>query len=246
MVYVTLDDIKEFMGFSNKDMKIAGVQMSDAQFGSFVDMWEPKIAQMVHRYCNVISFYPNQITEYKNGRGASDDDTPTSDYLDSDVTFYLRNLYLTDDPVVSPVVYAPIAVYEDTTPNAAPTWTLRTARSSLAYGDYKVINESELTSIRFHAKVPAQGNQNVKFVYYSGYVPSSAVFGELKLTVLRAFKNLIMLKKKTQEASTIRNYAVRDYSQMFEPFDESSVLSESEKAVLDRYKRYPLEGAMFE
>ena len=62
MVYVTLDDIKEFMGFSNKDMKIAGVQMSDAQFGSFVDMWEPKIAQMVHRYCNVISFYPNQIT----------------------------------------------------------------------------------------------------------------------------------------------------------------------------------------
>jgi len=246
MVYVTLEDVKEFMGFSNKDMKIDGVQMSDAQFGSFVTTWEPNIAQMIHRYCNVTSFYPTQITEYKNGRGASNDDTATSDYLDSDVTFYLRNLYLTDDPVVIPAVYAPIAVYEDTTPTAIPTWTLRTARSSIAYGDYRVITDTELTSLRFHNNVPLQGNQNVKLVYYTGYSPSSAMFGELKLTVLRAFKNLIMLKKKTQEASTIRNYAVRDYSQMFEPFDESSVLSESEKAVLDRYKRYPLDGAMFD
>jgi hypothetical protein len=245
MVYVTLQDVKEFMGFSNKDMKINGVQMSEAQFEDFVNMWEPKIAQMIHRYCNVTTFYPTLVTEYKNGRGASDDDTPTSDYLDSDVTFYLRNLYLTDDPVTTPVVYAPISVYEDITPTGTPTWTLRSARSSLTYGDYKVISDAELTSIRFHANVPIKGNQNVKFTYYTGYAPASAVFGELRLTVLRAFKNLIMLKKKTQEASTIRNYAVRDYSQMFEPFDESSVLSESEKAVLDRYKRYPLDGEMF-
>lgn len=245
MVYITLSDITEFAGFSNKDMKINGVQMSDAQFGSFVDMWEPKIAQMVHRYCNVTTFYPTIITEYKNGRGASDEDTPTSGYLESDVTYYLRNLYLTDEPVVTPVVYPRIAVYEDTTPNATPTWTLRVERSATAYGDYKVINDAELTSIRFHANVPMRANQNVKFVYYTGYSPTSDVFGELKLTVLRAFKNLIMLKKKTQEASTIRNYAVRDYSQMFEPFDESSILTESEKAVLDRYKRYPLDGEMY-
>jgi hypothetical protein len=135
-------------------------------------------------------------------------------------------------------------VYEDTTPNGVATWTARTARG-VTYGDYKVITDSELTSIRFHANVPIKGIQNVKITYYTGYAPASAQFGEIRLTALRAFKNLIMLKKKTQEASTIRNYAVRDYSQMFEPFDESSVFSESEKAVLDRYKRYPLDGEMF-
>jgi hypothetical protein len=54
-----------------------------------------------------------------------------------------------------------------------------------------------------------------------------------------------MLKKKTQEASTIRNYAVRDYSQMFEPFDESSILSDSEKAALERYRRIVFDGPMY-
>jgi len=242
MTYVTLSDIKEFMGFSNKDMKINGVQMSDAEFQSFVDVHVPQIEQMVHRFCNVTSFEPTLLVEYKSGRGASNDDSSTSDYLDSDVEFYLRNLYLTN----TLPAYAPIIIEEDmSAPTAAPSWTVRTARSASVGGDYQVFGDSELTYVRFHNNIPRQGNMNVRFTYYTGYLTTSKEYGDIKLQVLRAFKNLIMLKKKTQEASTIRNYAVRDYSQMFEPFDESSILSQSEKDALERYRRLPLDGPMF-
>jgi len=242
MTYVTKEDVQAFMGFSNKDLKINGVQMSDAEFQDFVKVNEPKIAQMVHRFCNVVSFEPTLVVEYKDGRGSSDDDSSTSDYLDSDVEFYLRNLYLAGP---SPP-YAPIVVEEDTaSPTAVPTWVTRSARSSVTGGDYQVFTESELSLVRFHSNIPISGKRNVRFTYYTGYLPTSAEFGDIKLQVLRAFKNLIMLKKKVQEASTIRNYGVRDYSQMFEPFDESSVLSDMEKIALERYKRLPLDGPMF-
>jgi len=242
MTYVTKEDVQSFMGFSNKDLKINGVQMGDAEFQAFVETHEPRIAQMVHRFCNVVSFEPTVVIEYKNGRGTSDDDTSTSDYLDSDVEFYLRNLYLIGP---SPP-YAPIVVEVDNSPpTAAPSWVVLSARSSVTGGDYRLITESELSHVRFHNNIPRQGVQNVRFTYYTGYLKTSAEFGDIKLQVLRAFKNLIMLKKKVQEASTIRNYGVRDYSQMFEPFDESSVLSDSEKAALERYKRLPLDGPAF-
>ena len=238
--YATKEDVQEFMGFSKKDMKINGVQMSDAEFGSFCDEMVPKIAQMIHRYCNVTSFEPTQVIEYKNGRGASDDDSETSGYLDSDVEFYLRNLYFTD------LTHVAIVVEEDTSaPTAAPNWVTRTPRGVGVGGDYQLFTDGELTYIRFHNNVPRSGNKNVRFTYFTGYAPASAEFGDIKLQVLRAFKNLIMLKKKVQEASTIRNYGVRDYSQMFEPFDESSILSDSERTALDRYKRLPLDGPMF-
>lgn len=244
MAYVTKEDVQLFMGFSNKDLKINGVQMSDSEFQSFVKIYEPKIAQMVHRFCNVKSFEPTLIVEYKNGRGTSDDDSSTSDYLDSDVEFYLRNLYLTGAGPIA--TYAPIVVEEDVASTSTPfDWELREARSSTTGGDYQVFTESELTLVRFHNNIPRQGNHNVRLTYYTGYMQDSAEFGDIKLQILRCFKNLIMLKKKVQEASTIRNYAVRDFSQMFEPFDESQVLSDSEKMALERYKRLPLDGPMF-
>ena len=241
--YFTVGEFKAFTGFSARDMKIDGVQMSDPQLTQLVDDYQPMIAQMVHRYCNVESFMPTLVTELKSGRGASDDDTQVSDYIESDVAFYLRHLYVT---ATTPTVYAPIVVQEDLgAPTGAESWTTRTARTSVVGGDYRVITETELTYVRFHANIPRKGNSNVKFTYYTGYLPASAQFQDIKLQVMRAFKNLIMTKKKVQEATTIRNYGVRDYSSMFEPFDESSILSESEKTALDRYKRLPLDGPMF-
>lgn len=244
MTYATKEDVQTFMGFSNKDLKVNGVQMSDAEFASFVEIYEPRIAQMVHRFCNVVSFEPTLVVEYKDGRGASDDDSSTTDYLDSDVEFYLRNLYLTGTGPTT--TYAPIVVEEDTASTSTPySWVTRSARSSIIGGDYQVFTESELTLVRFHNQIPRQGRRNVRFTYYTGYMQDSREYGDIKLQILRCFKNLIMLKKKVQEASTIRNYAVRDYSQMFEPFDESQVLSDSEKAALERYRRLPLDGPMF-
>ena len=238
--YFTAQELKDFMGFSARDMKTNGVQMTDTEFGSLVTQYEPMIAQMVHRYCNVQTFIPTLLTEYKNGRGASNDDTPRADFLESDTSFYLRNLYFTDG------THAAIIVSEDIgSPTGAESWTARTVRTSITGGDYRVITDNELTEIRFHANMPRQGYANVKMVYYTGYALTSPQFQDIKLQVMRAFKNLLMVKKKVQEATTARNYGVRDFSTMFEPFDESSILSESEKTALDRYKRYPLDGPMF-
>jgi hypothetical protein len=240
--YFTIQELKDLAGFSAKDMKTNGVQMSDTEFSNLVDLFEPSIAQMVHRFCNVVDFRPTVVVEYKDGRGASDDDTATSDYLDSDVEFYLRNLYLYD-PSLS---YTPIVVEEDTSPpTATPSWVTRVERSGATPGDFRVFTDSEVSLVRFHNNIPVQGKRNVRFTYYTGYDPASVQFGDIKMQVMRAFKNLLMLKKKIQESTTVRNYAVRDYSQMFEPFDESSILSESEKAALERYKRLPLDGPMF-
>jgi hypothetical protein len=238
--YFTVQELKDFMGFSAKDMKTNGVQMTDTEFDALVVQYEPMIAQMVHRFCNVPTFIPTLVTELKNGRGASDDDTPRSDFLESDTSFYLRNLYLTN------ATYAEILVYEDAgSPTGAESWTVRTPRTVLTGGDYRVITDNEVTEVRFHANIPLQGYSNVKMVYYTGYAVTSPQFQDIKLQVMRAFKNLLMVKKKVQEATTVRNYGVRDFSTMFEPFDESSILSESEKTALDRYKRYPLDGPMF-
>jgi hypothetical protein len=165
---------------------------------------------------------------------------PTDDYLESDTSFYLRNLYLTDDS------HVPIVVQEDLGGvTGAESWTTRTLRTALTGGDYRVITDNELTEIRFHNNIPLLGYANVKFTYYTGYALTSVQFQDIKLQVMRAFKNLIMMKKKVQEATTVRNFGVRDFSTMFEPFDESAILSQSEKDALDRYKRLPLDGPMF-
>lgn len=239
VAYFTIQEMKEFMGFSARDLKVNGVQMTDDDFLNLVLAFEPRIAQMVHRYCNVPTFFPTLIVEYKNGRGASDDDSARSDFLESDTSFYLRNLYLTDS------THEAIVVQEDVDTTGAESWTTRTLRTSLTGGDYRVITDNELTEVRFHANIPLQGYANVKFTYYTGYATTSAQFQDIKLQVMRAFKNLIMMKKKVQEATTARNYGVRDFSTMFEPFDESSILSQSEKDALERYRRYPLDGPMF-
>ena len=238
--YFTVQELKDFTGFSYRDMKTAGVQMTDTEFAALVTLYEPMIAQTIHRYCNVTSFIPTLVSETKNGRGASNDDTARSDYLESDVSFYLRNLYFTD------ATHDPIIVQEDLgSPTGAESWTTRAVRTTLTGGDYRVITDNELTEIRFHNNIPLQGYSNVKFTYYTGYATTSAQFSDIRLCAMRAFKNLLMVKKKVQEATTVRNYGVRDFSTMFEPFDESAILSDSEKTALERYKNYRIDGPIF-
>jgi hypothetical protein len=57
--------------------------------------------------------------------------------------------------------------------------------------------------------------------------------------------NLLLHKKKIQEALTIRAQGIRDYSQMFDIMNESAILTENIKLVLDKYKRWNIEGDMF-
>jgi hypothetical protein len=51
-------------------------------------------------------------------------------------------------------------------------------------------------------------------------------------------KNLIVQKKKIQEAFSIRAYGVRDYSQMFDVFSEDMILDTKVLNGLEPYKRF--------
>lgn len=112
-------------------------------------------------------------------------------------------------------------------------------------GDYQLITKNETTYIHFVNNVPAAGYNNVKVVYTTGYSTTSPQYAEIKIQALRAATNFMLLKKKIQEALTIRAQGVRDYSQMFDIMNESAILTPNIKEVLDKYRRYPIEGDIY-
>lgn len=113
-------------------------------------------------------------------------------------------------------------------------------------GDYELITTDELTEVFFYNNIPKRGYNNILFTYRTGYDPGSAQYADIKMTVLRCFKNFVMMKKKIQEPMTIRAHGMRDYSTMFEPFNEEQILSDMEKIALNPYVRFPLQGPMYD
>jgi hypothetical protein len=257
-MYVTASEVGEFTGIAYTDMKIDGETMTEAQWKSFVNTYQVPIAELIHRYCRVVTFDPTSpnalVTEYKSGRGNTSDDLPyvrgatsvygSGDWALSDIEFYLKHLYYTG--TINNVLKAPLIIEEDTASvNDIPAWVARTPRSSHSGGDYALYTEDELTMVRFHNNVPRKGMQNVRFTYYTGYDPASDQFKAIKLQVLRCFKNFVFLKKKIQEPFAIRAHGVRDFQTMFDPFDESHILGDLEKMALEPYRRFPITGDMF-
>ena len=228
MGYVTQDEVEAFTGFNFADFRNEGRAMTSAEFDEFIESCIDYVGQLIHRYCNVLTFELHDVIEYHNGRGGSDDERACAQYLEADRCFYLR-----DNPVASIT-----KVEVDLNPvHAPPNWEEVNERSDTAAGDYLFINENEHAYIRFHNKVPRQGIRNVRISYSAGYAPDSAQYNELKLVALRMVTNLLLLKKKYQESTTIRNANVKDYAQMFDIFQESDILTTTVAAQLERYRR---------
>jgi hypothetical protein len=357
-MYITVNDVERFTGASAGDFRISGAPMSQAEWVAFVTDMHTSIVQMIHRYCRVTTFDPTApnslVTELHSGKGYSDYDTPTADYIETDWQYYLRDLYYPGG-TINGTVYAPLVVTEDVNPkNLAPAWCTRLPRpaaaqaesdqlmffasptltgtvqlifngstiysftvtagqslsgvcsaiiangavtdsvgivwtptasstgtgvvytagitgpvNSMVYcnvgstnlqyysnqlvqganasgGDYEVVTTDELTEVFFYNRIPRKGYNNVKFVYTAGYDPASPQFADIKMVVLRCFKNLMLLKKKIQEPLTIRAHGARDFSTMFEPFNEEQILSDMEKIALDPYRRFPITGPMYD
>jgi len=248
MAYITQPEIEAFTGMSNTDFKIAGVTMTPDQWTDLITVMVPNIEQTLHRYCNVTSFDPaTSIVEYHSGRGATNDEYGSganlglafsgqgTAYIPSDTIFYLRELF-----------YGMTTVEEDTAPKTSvPAWSIRVLRSAVAAGDYEVITKNETTYVQFHQNVPAAGNNNVRITYLTGYGYNTQQYNEIKLQALRMMSNLLLHKKKIQEALTIRAQGIRDYSQMFDIMNESAILTENIKLVLDKYKRWNIEGDIY-
>jgi hypothetical protein len=249
MTYITQADIEQFTGFTYTNFTIAGAVMSAPQWAAMIAAYIPYVEQIIHRYCNVTSFDPTtEIVEYHSGRGASNDDmggyNPSyyyygtqqgSAYITSDRTFYLR------EPL-----YSMTTVEEDTSSKTeVPNWVTRVVRSALVPGDYEVRTQNEVSAVVFNQNVPMCGEWNVRITYNCGYGTATAQYAEIKLCALRMMANLLLAKKKIQEVTTIRAQGIRDFSQMFDIMNESQVLTENIRFVLDKYKRWPIEGDMF-
>jgi len=114
-------------------------------------------------------------------------------------------------------------------------------------GDYELVTQDELTEVRFYNNIPRKDYNNVNFTYTTGYDPNSYQFADIKNSIKRMIKNYVMLKKKIQEPTTIRAHGARDYTTMFEPFNEEQILSDMEKQALEPYRRFPIpDGPAFD
>lgn len=232
MALVTLNDIHQYTGFSYSEFTDNGLEMTEGAYNEFLQSLIPKVTQMIHRYCNVYSFERTLITEYHSGRGAQNFDTNQDDYNPEDTVFFLRDLYCDT-----------LTVYEETsTKTSAQVWTARTLRDASVAGDYEIYQHNDVTRIQFWQNIPKEGQNNIKFTYYTGYASTSPQISDIKFQCLRAIKNVLLSKKKIQEASSVRNYGVRDYSTMFDVFSESVILDDKVKASLDQYRRAIIPG----
>lgn len=228
MAYVTQEEVVAFTGFAFSDFRNEGRVMTLTEFTAFLDSCINYVGQLIHRYCNVQTFEPHDVVEYHNGRGATDDERACFQHTEDDRSFYLR-----DNPVIKIT-----KVESDTHPiTEVPNWVELFERSDVSPGDYLFINDAELAYIRFHNQIPRKGIRNVRITYQAGYATDSEQFAELKLVALRMTTNLLLLKKKYQESTTIRNANVKDYAQMFDIFNESDILTTSVATQLERYRR---------
>ena len=246
---LTNKDVEELCGITYTDMLNNGAQMTQVEWETFCADYVEIIAQIVHKYCCVQTFDPQQpealIVELRNGKGYTNDwDYPTA-YLPQDYQFYLRELYYTG--TIDGTAYAPVVVEEDTAGKTdVPAWTVRTVRSASAGGDYEVITKKELTMVAFHNNVPRLNSNSVRFTYYTGYAPTSKPYRDIRFQVLRVFKNLILSKKGIQSIVTIFAQGVRDFSTIPSQYNEAQILSHMEESTLKRYKRVTMTGFMFD
>lgn len=226
MAYCTYQDVLTYTGVRPEDFKKTGNDMSDAEFDEFIETLIKYATARINRYCNVTSFESHTVTEYHDGRGYNGEEADT--YCDRD-----REFLLWEQPVTS-ITTVQIDEAGDT---AIPSWYSCTVRSSLAAGEYISIIQRGFAKIRFTTKVPMYGHGNVKLVYTAGYSSGSQELDEIRLCATRIISNMLLYKKKIQEAVTIRNKGVRDYSQMFMIFSEVNLITDDIAAILNQYKR---------
>ena len=222
-------EVQQFTGFASSDFQDAGVTMNATQWTAFGTMVVNAAVQAMQRFCNVENFESHAVTEYHNGRGASGD---LSDYIESDLTFFLREYATTVATVSENITYG----------SAAPSWATRWEQSPATFGDYVYWSDMQQTRVRFLGNVPRQGIRNVKIEYTGGYPAGSHELDDLKMIGLRLSTNYLLYKKKIGESRTIRAMGTKDYSPMFSLAEERAIMTEDISRDLCKYRRWDFGG----
>lgn len=233
MAYFSQSDIEAYTGFASTDFKNAGIAATALQWATLCTNVVDYVTHLVNRYCGVVSFESHAVTEYHDGKGAAGDD---STYIEEDVRFYLRE----------PCISVGTVSEDENAKTSTILWATRWERSTATAGDYEVSTRGDLTWIRFHDNHPLDGVYNVKVQYSAGYSSDSDELHLLKWICLRIAKNMLLEIKKTQEVQTIRQTGVRNFSEMFNPTSESTILTEDIIRDLHKFRRYRMGGSAWD
>lgn len=238
--YVSQTDIEQFAGVSYADFKQAGTQMTSSQWTALCTALSNKVTAAINRYCNVDTFFVHLATEYHDSSGLTGDWFDGDEYRERDRRFYFQQQPLyTSSYSSSEPVYRSVRIWVDAnTESGTKCWVPYNQRNTSTAYSWDIRRNFDLYYVRFHSDVPSAGRNRVILQYWAGYPTSSYEIEDIKMIALKAVtENLLMLKKKIQESTTIRASGVRDFAPMFEMRGmDTSILSENVKKELDRYK----------
>ena len=249
--YCTAADVAEMNGFSHKNMKIFGAQMTDGEYELFVSDLCSAASELVNRWCNVETFYEHTIeNEYHT--------MDTSDYYfypdyipavygyamgaqSPDLNIRRRTFLPRDYPVLS---ITGVEVNRATN-YGVPVWRELNPPSDTDVGDYQVIQKFKSTKIAIIRNAPLNGINNIRISYTAGYAEDDKIFTVLKRATAMIVNNYLNYKAKMQESATLRQSAVQDYAAMFDPEYAKYILTDDIKSILELYRRPPVDPTAY-
>jgi hypothetical protein len=213
VAYCTVVDIEAQTGYSNADFISGGTRMTAEQWTDYVTLLIASASAWIDTFCRR-SFILKDYVELRDGQGV------------------LGPIYR---PHQQPVVTI-TEVAEDVTLTGAPTWTVRTARSALVAGDYRVLEQNGITSVVFTNNLPRCGTGNVRITYSAGFAETSGIYLHVRDICKQIVENALMRKKKLQESTAARNGPTKDAAEMI-PVGDPKVVTDWIKDQLKPYVR---------
>ncbi len=231
MTYASVEDIYNYSGFEGSNFIAEGDRMGDDEWKDFLeDIILPTVDSFINRYCNVTSFNLHEVTELRRGKGHTDDELHSVHMTprEEDRIYLLRE---------HPVHEVSLVKIDKGGVTGTPIWEVLEERSDSTPGSYIVVSNLDYKYLYFTRDLPLYGMNLLSITYTAGYPDGSQELDAIRIAAIRMALNMLLYKKKVQEATTIRAFATRDYSQMFAVHQEAYFLTEDVKIVLNRYRR---------
>lgn len=261
--YCSYEDVANFAGFHPSDMEdLVGAEMSLEEFQKYINVLIKASSNLVNRYCNVDTFFKHEIVDEYHSMNSSDMYSNTygiwrqfsyyADYcVDSEVE-HVSTIYPREQPVRN---IAKVEINLAQVIGKGPKW-VKLEEWGKEYvdeegnphigKDYQVISRFDTTAFRLIYRFPAYGPNNLRVTYSAGYDDGSEELEAIRVATAMVVVNFLMYKKKNQEVSTIRGAGISDYAPMFESLTNGYIITPSVKAILDMYRRQPLDPSMYE
>lgn len=195
MAYCTQTDIEALTGYGYQDFRQGDVTMTALQWSTLITALISGVSQQINLYCRRGSFESAEYVEYHDGRGMTGERGRS--YREIDLTFLPRE---------QPVIAVSKVEIDQNSIQEVPSWKTMTFRSDSAGGQYAVLTNGYVTSVRFHSEVPKARMKNVRITYTAGYASGSPILADIRLITMDIISNILAKKKREQEAA-VASYA---------------------------------------